>query len=104
MAELAITFLRDFPWPIQRQTKEGPDGLPDDQVQAAENILTITLNRPDKLNAFNGDSRAVYSRGASADAREGVMSFLEKRPAKFTNLASHDMPSFFPWWDEEKFS
>lgn len=56
------------------------------------------------MDAHKVDSRAVYSRGASADAREGVMSFLEKRPAKFANLASRDMPSFFPWWDEEKFS
>ncbi len=35
--------------------------------------------------------------GARADAREGVESFLEKRPAKFPMRVSRDMPSFYPW-------
>lgn len=50
------------------------------------------------------DSRAIYARGASADAKEGVMSFLEKRPATYPNKVSTDMPSFFPWWEEKKYS
>ena len=36
-------------------------------------------------------------------AREGVMSFLEKRPADFPMKVSSDMGSFFPWWDERRF-
>ena len=32
------------------------------------------------------------------DAKEGVMAFLEKRPAQFANKVSSDMPAFFPWW------
>src|SRR5579859_2190614 len=35
------------------------------------------------MEAHKVDSRGIYSRGASADVREGVTSFLEKRPAKF---------------------
>jgi hypothetical protein len=31
------------------------------------------------------------------------MSFLEKRPAQFTDKVSSDMPDFFPWWDERKY-
>ena len=49
------------------------------------------------------DTANVYSRGQSADVREGVMSFLEKRPAKFTQTVSQDMPSYFPWWDERPY-
>ena len=41
--------------------------------------------------------------GASADAKEGVTSFLEKRPAEFTMKPSTDMPDFYPWWPERKF-
>ncbi|NEX63970.1 crotonase/enoyl-CoA hydratase family protein [Noviherbaspirillum galbum] len=55
------------------------------------------------MDAHRIDSRAIYARGASADAKEGVMSFLEKRPANFTNKVSSDMPSFFPWWEEKPY-
>ena len=46
------------------------------------------------------ESKAIDSRGASDDAKEGVNSFLEKRPARFKNLKSSDMPDFFPWWED----
>ena len=46
------------------------------------------------------ESKAIDSRGASDDAKEGVNSFLEKRPARFKNLISSDMPDFFPWGED----
>ncbi|MFZ6644979.1 crotonase/enoyl-CoA hydratase family protein [Undibacterium sp. TJN25] len=55
------------------------------------------------MEAHKIDSRAIYSRGAAADAKEGVGSFLEKRPAVFTNKVSQDMPSFFPWWQDRPY-
>lgn len=55
------------------------------------------------MDAHRVDSRSIYARGAAADAKEGVMSFLERRPAKFTNKVSQDMPSFFPWWEEKPY-
>jgi len=57
----------------------------------------------DPMEAHKIDSRGIYSRGASPDVREGVMAFLEKRPAKFTQTVSKDMPSYFPWWDEREY-
>ena len=36
--------------------------------------------------------------------KEGVESFLEKRPAKFPLKVSKDMPEFYPWWEEREFS
>ena len=56
------------------------------------------------MEAHRLDSRAIQSRGASADAAEGVSSFLEKRIAHYTDKVSSDMPDFFPWWDEPDFS
>jgi enoyl-CoA hydratase/carnithine racemase len=50
------------------------------------------------------DSKGIYSRGQSADVREGVSSFLEKRPAKFPEKVSTDMPAYFPWWKEPTYS
>ena len=55
------------------------------------------------MEAHKLDSRGVYFTGKSEDAREGVQSFLEKRPAKFPGKVSTDMPEFFPWWEERKF-
>jgi enoyl-CoA hydratase/carnithine racemase len=56
------------------------------------------------MDAHRIDSRGIYARSASADAKEGVESFLEKRPAKFPQTVSGDMPAYFPWWQEPRYS
>jgi enoyl-CoA hydratase/carnithine racemase len=58
---------------------------------------------PHPMDAHRIDSRSIQSRGQSADVREGVGAFLEKRKAVFPDRVSADMPEFFPWWDEAKF-
>jgi len=56
------------------------------------------------MEAHKIDSRGIYSRGSSADVREGVESFLAKRPARFPQKVSADMPEFFPWWKPRTYS
>ncbi|HWE07128.1 MAG TPA: crotonase/enoyl-CoA hydratase family protein [Rhizomicrobium sp.] len=56
------------------------------------------------MEAHKIDSRGIYARGKSADVREGVAAFLEKRPAKFPDKVSTDMPAYFPWWSERRYS
>jgi enoyl-CoA hydratase/carnithine racemase len=55
------------------------------------------------MDAHRIDSQAIRARGRSDDAKEGVSSFLEKRPAKFPNRVSTDMPDFFDWQHEPPF-
>ncbi len=55
-------------------------------------------------HAHNRDPRATQSRGRSADVKEGVSAFLEKRPAAFPETVSHDMPDFFDWTSEPPFA
>lgn len=56
------------------------------------------------MQAHRADSRGIQSRGASEDAREGVGSFLEKRPARFPNKVSRDLPDIWPHWQAPTFS
>jgi enoyl-CoA hydratase/carnithine racemase len=52
------------------------------------------------IDAHRLDSRLVWSRGSSADAKEGVMSFLEKRAPNYPDNVSTDLPRFSPWLDD----
>jgi enoyl-CoA hydratase/carnithine racemase len=56
------------------------------------------------MEAHRVDSRAVHWTGRSADAVEGVTSFLQKRPPQFALSPTTDMPDFYPWWEEKTFS
>ena len=69
-------------------------------IAITRQMLWRSFSQSDPYDAHIIESKAMDSRGASDDAEEGVNSFLEKRPAKFNNLISSDMPDFFPWWDE----
>ena len=55
------------------------------------------------MEAHKIDSRGIYVRGQSADVKEGVVSFLEKRKPNFPDKVSTDMPRYFPWWEEAKY-
>lgn len=46
------------------------------------------------------DGPFVREMGASADVKEGVMAFLEKRPPHFPLKVSTDMPVGYPWWKD----
>lgn len=45
------------------------------------------------------DSRLIYELFSSADHKEGVKAFMEKRPVKFTGTMEADAPSAWPWYD-----
>ncbi|KAF2662551.1 enoyl-CoA hydratase/isomeras-like protein [Lophiostoma macrostomum CBS 122681] len=44
------------------------------------------------------DSRILYELFQSADNKEGVQSFLQKRPAKFSGTMDNTQLSAYPWW------
>jgi enoyl-CoA hydratase/carnithine racemase len=72
-------------------------------VALIRHMMWRMLGADHPMEAHKIDSRGVYYTGRSADAREGVESFLEKRPAAFPGKVSTDMPEFFPWWQEPEF-
>jgi enoyl-CoA hydratase/carnithine racemase len=72
-------------------------------VALTRQMLWRMLGESHPMAAHRVDSEGINAMGASADAREGVSSFLEKRPAAFTMRPSTDMPAFYPWWTEPEF-
>ncbi len=56
------------------------------------------------MEAHRADSRAIQARGKSADVREGVTAFLEKRPAHYRERVSADVPDIWPHWRRREFS
>ena len=72
-------------------------------VAMARQMMWKMLGADHPMEAHQIDSRGVYFTGKSADAKEGVKSFLEKRPANYPGQVSSDMPEFYPWWEEREF-
>ncbi len=72
-------------------------------VTMIRHMLWRMLGADHPMEAHKLDSQGIYALGQSSDAREGVMSFLEKRAPEFPGRPSADMPGFFPWWDERDY-
>lgn len=72
-------------------------------VALTRQMMWRMLGADHPMDAHRIDSRAIFARGAAADAKEGVTAFLEKRAAQFPDRVSRDMPSFFPWWTEKRY-
>jgi enoyl-CoA hydratase/carnithine racemase len=73
-------------------------------VALTRQMLWRMLGADHPMEAHKIDSRAIFARGRQSDAKEGVVSFLEKRPAIYPDKVSKDMPSFYPWFSERKYS
>jgi enoyl-CoA hydratase/carnithine racemase len=61
-------------------------------VALARKLMWRGLGATHPMQAHRADSRAMFARGQSADAVEGVTSFLEKRPAAYPDRVSNGLP------------
>jgi enoyl-CoA hydratase/carnithine racemase len=73
-------------------------------VALSRQMLWRMLGESHPMAAHRVDSRGILERGRSDDAREGVVSFLEKRPPAFPVRVSDGLPDIFPGWQEPEFS
>jgi enoyl-CoA hydratase/carnithine racemase len=72
-------------------------------VALARRLMWRMLGAEHPMYAHRADSRGMVARGQSADAVEGVTSFLEKRPAAFTDKVSEGLPDVMPGWRAPEF-
>jgi len=102
---------------LVRSVHEPDDLLPAAHALAAEiaessSAVSVTLTRamlwrmlgePHPMAAHRIDSALVDALGPGADVQEGVLSFLQKRPASFPNRVPRDLPPSYPWWEQPEF-
>jgi len=69
-------------------------------VALARRLMWDMLGAAHPMEAHRADSRGMSARGQSADVREGIASFLEKRPATFPDRVSDGLPDLFPGREE----
>ena len=72
-------------------------------VTLSRQLLWRMLGADHPMEAHKVDSKCIFWMGRSPDAYEGVTSFLEKRPARYSMKPSTDLPPFYPWWPERRF-
>ena len=84
----------------RKLAREIADNTAPVSVALTRHMLWRNAAQPHPMEAHKIDSRAIYRRSRSGDAKEGIASFLEKRPPNYPDKVSTDMPDFFPWWEE----
>jgi enoyl-CoA hydratase/carnithine racemase len=72
-------------------------------VAVARQLMWRMLGAEHPMLAHRADSRGMFLRGQSADAAEGVTSFLQKRPAMFSDRVSDGLPEVMPGWRTPEF-
>jgi enoyl-CoA hydratase/carnithine racemase len=73
-------------------------------VALARRLMWRMLGGDHPMRAHQADSRAMFSRGQSQDAVEGITSFLEKRPASYPDKVSDGLPDVFSELEEPHWS
>jgi len=78
------------------------DGTAPVSIALIRQMMWRMLGAGHPMEAHRIDSKAMFHRGRSADVREGIASFLEKRPARFSGTVSRDLPEL-PYGEEPNY-
>jgi enoyl-CoA hydratase/carnithine racemase len=85
---------------VARDVAEGSSPV---AVALMRQLMWQGLSAAHPVVANRWESDALAHLGRSADVREGVNAFREKRLPQFTSRPSADMPAGYPWWETPPF-
>lgn len=83
--------------------REFADNTAPVSVAMTRQMVWKMMTEQHPMAAHRVDTAGVRYCGSLPDAKEGVESFLEKRPPRFSASPANDMPEFYPWWEEPEF-
>jgi enoyl-CoA hydratase/carnithine racemase len=72
-------------------------------VAATRKMMWRMLGADHPMAAHRVDSRAIATRGRSADVREGIASFFDRRDPEFTDRVSDGFGAIFEEWNDPTF-
>ncbi|HBH90714.1 crotonase/enoyl-CoA hydratase family protein [Ponticaulis sp.] len=72
-------------------------------VALTRQMMWQMLGADHPMEAHIIDSRAIFERGRTGDAKEGVTSFLEKRKPEYPEKVSDGIAPHYPFYSERKF-
>ncbi len=67
-------------------------------VTLTRHMLYRNAAQPHPMEAHRVDSLGIFYT-SQIGGKEGIAAFLEKRPPRFSDTLSRDMPGFCPWWE-----
>ncbi|MCP4753072.1 MAG: crotonase/enoyl-CoA hydratase family protein [Proteobacteria bacterium] len=88
---------------VKKLAKEIADNTSAVATSLSRQMLWRMMGADHPMEAHKIESQNLYYMSQSADYKEGIASFLEKRPAKFPMTPEKDMPDSYPWWTERPY-
>jgi len=73
-------------------------------VALCRQLMWKMLGADHPMEAHQLESKGLNWIFGMPDAKEGIMSFLEKRTPAFPMKPGKDMPAFYPWWKDRPFN
>jgi enoyl-CoA hydratase/carnithine racemase len=83
--------------------KEFADNSSAVSMTLTRHMMWRMLGASHPIDAHEIDTAGMSALGQSADAREGISAFLEKRAPAFKDKVTRHLPKFFPWWQDRAF-